>query len=436
MKKKLRLPRFNYFINGLDLIKFFFSLLFSDLSKGKREKKLTLELTQYFNVKHAGTYSSYRMGLYYYLLSLGLDPDDEVLLTPITIPDAVNILLNLGLKPVFVDMDEKNHSVCLESLKKSKTKRSKVLIVTHLSGNISDLDEICETGSSLGLKVVEDFSQAYGCSLNARMAGCFGDIGIGSLSSGKVLTSFTGGIVITNNEMIFKKMQTLSNHQLTRPPKLRFLNELFDNLKIISATSKIGFRFITYPILNLIWVYRPNLLKKIHESKYYTRDPGKDVFFDDIPVRRDSIPSSWFTYLSDWQSSVALQTLKRVDQKNKKRRELVKIFLENLDQSVLNFIPSSFKKEEGNIYYHLPLYVPYSRDQFVRKLFKLGIDMDGYGLNLCTDEEVFKDLWSECKVAKRIKYESVFIPLSESFSVEEVLEMAEIFNKFFKELEV
>ena len=174
-------------------------MIFSDMSNQDNVSEFEKELALYFNRHHCVTTSSYRMGVYHYLKSLNLPKGSEVLLTPITIPDVVNVILLLGFKPVFVDMSLENQSIQIEDLKQKLNEKSKVLILTYLSGIVSDDPELLELKQKHSLKVIEDISQAYGSKLSDGRDPFFGDIQIGSMSSGKIISTYTGGFVLTND---------------------------------------------------------------------------------------------------------------------------------------------------------------------------------------------------------------------------------------------
>src|SRR5690606_30207927 len=86
--------------------------------------------------------SSYRVGLHLTLQALELDDGDEVLLTPITIADSINAITIAGLRPIFLEMDKDSHCLSLEDLKNKTTSKTRVLIITFLSGIIPNLDDI------------------------------------------------------------------------------------------------------------------------------------------------------------------------------------------------------------------------------------------------------------------------------------------------------
>ena len=114
----MKIPRAKLYIDFFTLIKSFIKILFNvGLKRGPKVKKLEIYL-KITESKNCITTSTCRLSLHYVLESLDLKEGDEVLLTPIQIPDFINVILNLGLKPIFVEIDKQNESVDIDDLKK------------------------------------------------------------------------------------------------------------------------------------------------------------------------------------------------------------------------------------------------------------------------------------------------------------------------------
>ena len=144
----MKLPRTKLYINLFDLVKAYFKILFGlDLKKSDQVKKFETLLENYWNRKKCFTLSTCRLSLYYVLKSFKLNNGDEVLLSPIQIPDFINAITSLGLKPVFVELDKETKSLNIFDLKKKINKKTKVVLATYLTGivpNISQIKSVCD----------------------------------------------------------------------------------------------------------------------------------------------------------------------------------------------------------------------------------------------------------------------------------------------------
>ena len=139
----MKLPRGKLYIDLLTLIKCLFKILLNlGLSRGKKTLEFENTFCKYWNRNKCITTSTCRLSLYYVLKSLNLKEGDEVLLTPIQIPDFINVILNLKLKPVFIDINKETESVDLKDLESKINKKSRVLLATYLTGLVPDIKKI------------------------------------------------------------------------------------------------------------------------------------------------------------------------------------------------------------------------------------------------------------------------------------------------------
>lgn len=430
-------PRFRYFLNVKEIISDLMSLL--GVFKVSKESKSNFEneLKGLFGKSYCNTFSSYRTGLYFYLNALDLPQGTPVFCTPITIPDVFNVINILGLKPVLVDMCEDTHNFNLDSLlTKMENINQGVILITYLSGMNFDKGRLREAIKDKEIVVIEDISQTYSSELENSFY--FGNCLIGSLSSGKVLSTYTGGFLLQDDSLLYQRIGELSA-DLPAAPRRRFLFELYTNLKIVLLTSKIGFFFVSR-VFYLIWTISPRSMANIGKSNLGTRNKNLDVFFDDIPEVRSGIPNSWKTSLDNWQSQVGLRFIKNMEKRTLKRMHLGQVFLSNLSENVKNRIPKACF-ENSFCFYHLPIKHPdkVSRQSFLRQLFFQGIDSEGYGLNLCNEEKalssIIPNIDEPFPISHKVKYSHVFIPIHESFSEKDIIKMAKNLNRLFLKYE-
>ena len=206
--------------------------------KCSRSVELEEEFKRYLGVKYAISFNSGRSALLAILESLELNKDEEVLIQAFTCNAAVNPILWSGLKPVYVDCDEKTFNIDTEDLKRKITQKSRVVIVQHTFGLPAEMDEIlkiCQKGeedkssssptSSLGrvrknfnsfdfadarennLILIEDCAHSLGAEYKNRKVGTFGKAAFFSFSRDKVISSVYGGMAVTNDENLTKKIK-------------------------------------------------------------------------------------------------------------------------------------------------------------------------------------------------------------------------------------
>ncbi len=151
--------------------------------------------------------------LYLALRACGIREGDEVITTANTfIATAEAITLN-GAKPVFVDIDPDTFNLDAKKIEKAITKKTRAIIVVHLYGQPADMDEIKKIADQHKLIIIEDCAQAHGAKYKGKKVGNFSKAACFSFFPAKNLGCFgDGGMVVTNDEEISKKISMLRNH--------------------------------------------------------------------------------------------------------------------------------------------------------------------------------------------------------------------------------
>lgn len=168
---------------------------------------------KHFGVKYAHAVSSGSAALKLSLQALGVGPGDEVITQSHTFIATVEAIVECGATPVIVDVDKSLNMSPME-LKKAITNKTKGVIPVHMSGVPCAMKYINKAIEESGnnIKILEDNAQSPGATYRGRYTGTIGDVGIFSFDFGKMLTCGEGGMVITNNEQIYKTVSGLSDH--------------------------------------------------------------------------------------------------------------------------------------------------------------------------------------------------------------------------------
>lgn len=143
------------------------------------------------------------------LEALGIGEGDEVIVPAFTWIATATAVLNVNALPVLVDVEEDTYCMDPEKVKAAISSKTKAIIPVHLFGCMTNMDAIMEIAEEYGLFVVEDASQSHGSIWNGQRAGTIGHIGAFSCQQGKVLTAGEGGVIVTNSQQIYNKLQHL-----------------------------------------------------------------------------------------------------------------------------------------------------------------------------------------------------------------------------------
>ncbi len=186
---------------------------------GPNVKRLEEEIAAYCGVKYAIGVASGTDALKLSLISMGIGKGDEVIVPPFTFISTVEVIIQMGAEPVFIDIEEETFNIDTEKIEEVITEKTKAIIPVHLYGHAVQMEKIISLAKKHNLKVIEDAAQALGgeCLFSGIFSkvGSLGDAGCLSFYPTKLLGGCgDGGMVITNNEEIAEKTRFLRAHGL------------------------------------------------------------------------------------------------------------------------------------------------------------------------------------------------------------------------------
>jgi len=168
-------------------------------TKGTLVTRFEKEFAERIGVLSACAVTSGTAAIHCAIAAVNPEPGDEIIGSPITDMGAITPILYQGAVPVFADVDPKSLLVSAETIAPRITRRTRAIIVTHLFGNVCDMDPIMELAARHNLIVIEDCAQAFDAQYKGRYVGSIGHLGCFSLQQGKHITTGEGGIVVTND---------------------------------------------------------------------------------------------------------------------------------------------------------------------------------------------------------------------------------------------
>lgn len=208
------------------------------------------EFAEYTNSLHSIALSNGTVALDLAFYGLGIKYGDEIIVTSRTFLASVSSIVNAGAVPVFVDISPESQNITPENVKKAITTKTKAILCVHLAGWPCEMDEIMHIATEHDLFVVEDCAQAHGAKYKGRSVGSIGHVGCWSFCQDKIMsTGGEGGMVTTNDEVLWKKMWAYKDHGKSydavynreHPPGFRWLHESFGtNWRMTEIQGAIG----------------------------------------------------------------------------------------------------------------------------------------------------------------------------------------------------
>lgn len=208
------------------------------------------ELAAYTHTVHVITCASGTDALQLALMSLDLEPGDEVITVPFTFVSTVEVICLLGLKPVFVDVLLDTFNMDVDQLESVITPRTKVILPVHLFGQCADMERILSVAEKHKLYVVEDACQAVGAKFrfsdgSVRQAGTMGTVGCTSFFPSKNLGCYgDGGAVFTQDGGLSEKIRKLANHGMPKHYQYDYIgvNSRLDSIQ--AAVLRVKLRYL------------------------------------------------------------------------------------------------------------------------------------------------------------------------------------------------
>lgn len=182
------------------------------LTQGPKVAELETAIAELVGAGHAFATTSATTALHLSLAALGVSAGDEVLVPDFTFPATANVVVQLGARPVLVDVDRRTFSMDPEQAEAHVTARTVAMMPVHPFGLAADMDPLQRLCDAHGLRMVEDAACALATTYFGRPAGTFGDLGCFSFHPRKSITTGEGGMIVTSDDVLADRISVLRNH--------------------------------------------------------------------------------------------------------------------------------------------------------------------------------------------------------------------------------
>jgi UDP-2-acetamido-2-deoxy-ribo-hexuluronate aminotransferase len=185
---------------------------------GPEVAELETRLAQFTGSKHCITVASGTEALLISLMGLGIGRDDEVITTPFTFAATVEVIVLLGAKPVFVDIESDTGNIDARLIEAAITPRTKAIMPVSLYGQVADMDEInAIAGRHGGIPVIEDAAQSFGARYKGRWSCNLSTVGCTSFFPSKPLGCYgDGGAIFTDDDALAQVFREIRVHGQSR----------------------------------------------------------------------------------------------------------------------------------------------------------------------------------------------------------------------------
>lgn len=183
-----------------------------DFNGGPKVKEFERQCESYFNVKHAITVNSWTSGLFAAVGAIGIEPGDEVIVSPWTMCATATAILNWNAIPVFADIEPETFCLDPKSVEDNITPYTKAIMAVDIFGHSADIEALMKIAEKYNLKLITDTAQAPGTFYKGKITGTLAHVGGYSLNYHKHIHTGEGGILVTNDDKIANRLRLIRNH--------------------------------------------------------------------------------------------------------------------------------------------------------------------------------------------------------------------------------
>lgn len=209
---------------------------------GPLASNLELKLKSYLGVNHLLFVTNGTLALQMAIKVLNLK--GEIITTPFSFVATTSSIVWEGCIPIFVDIDPKTLNVDVDKIEEAITDRTSAILVTHVYGNPCDVQKIEKIANKHNLKVIYDGAHCFGVQLNGHSIFKFGDITICSLHATKAYHTVEGGLIVTENAVILKKLAYIRNFGFDGPEAFAELGINGKNSEFHAAMGLVNLKYI------------------------------------------------------------------------------------------------------------------------------------------------------------------------------------------------
>ncbi len=228
-----------------------------DFFGGPKVQEFEALAREKFKVAHAISVNSWTSGLIAAIGAVGIEPGDEVIVTPWSMSASVAAVLHWGGIPVFADIDPDDFNIDPQKVKRLVGPKTKAILAADIFGKSANIKALMEIADDFGLKLISDTAQAPGSKTVGRYSGTIAHIGGISLNYHKHIHTGEGGLLFTNDDELAFRLKLIRNHA----------ESVVGGASVKDISNLIGYNFRLGEIESAIGIEQLKKLDKIVRNK-------------------------------------------------------------------------------------------------------------------------------------------------------------------------
>jgi perosamine synthetase len=367
------------------------------------------EVCRKFNVAAAVCVPMARVGLYLVLREI-IRPGQKVILSPLTIVDVVNAVILAGGVPVFADIVRRSCAIDIDAADSLIDPSTGALLITHLHGETAGAHAFQELCQRRGVRLIEDTAQAFGAIEAGRRLGTIGDAGIYSFGFYKNLTTWRGGMVVSNDVVLIRHIRE-QVRKMQQVSKWHLLIRMLAGFAVDVATNPPVFAKFSFPIVRRNYEFINKQLDPEHAAARWTR-----------------VPEGHLRRMRDSQARMGIRKLDRVDLDAMSRIEHASRYHEALDR-LDGIITPQRRNDLSHAYAYFPIQIT-DRDGLLLYARKQRRDFAAQHLRNCAALPMFSEFRRDCPNARAAARGLVLLPTYPRYPVSEIDKNISVISEF------
>jgi len=233
-----------------------------DFYGGPKVKEFERACETFFGVKHAITVNSWTSGLIAAVGAIGIEPGDEIIVTPWTMCATATAILHWNAIPVFADIEPDTFCIDPGSVEANITAKTRAIMSVDIFGQSADMDALNCIAKKYNLKIISDTAQSPGAFYGSHYAGTLADIGGYSLNYHKHIHTGEGGILLSNDDQYAERLRLIRNHA----------EAVVGDKGVDNLSNMIGYNFRLGEIECAIGIEQLKKLKSLVVARQYSAE--------------------------------------------------------------------------------------------------------------------------------------------------------------------
>ena len=397
---------------------FFKQIILGNILKSDDVIHYERKMSNHFHSNEIKLLNHERIGIYVILKKLVKESKKrEVIMSPFTIWDMVNMVIMAGCKPVFADIDINNFSLNFKSVNKNINRNTLCVIYTHYLFKSPTFNKLKLNLKKKKIYLIEDCAIFNGSEHLKNNKIHKYEFRLLSFGRSKFVSTFSAGAILVSKENT-EMTQYLKKFNFKKPSIFWLLNYFFKTVKLIVLSNVFLFRFIFIWLIKFLTMFDFDKFKNVSDN-----DPN--------PTLHKILPKGYVSKITNFQAkSIFLKYDKKVNKNKKDRIKRAKIYKKHLSDCDGVTLPK-FKNSDDLVFTNFPIILN-NRDDLYKILLNNNYDCSIHFYKNCNKIDIFKKFHCNLKNLDKIYNKILVLPTYPDYPIKNIINICKLIKNFSK----